>query len=441
MGVRLVKLNWDEECELDFITGKGFEITESAFKSKQKRSKYGIQSPLFSSDWSDDDAFAERYSCECGALRGRIYDTEECDICGSAVRFKDVDLKITGWIKLGEYSVIHPIFYRLLMSVIGEKAFLEIIEYDKDITRNGHMINKHSARTPFKGIGISGFKERFEEIMNYYKDRKKNKLTVIDEIYKDKEMIFTSSIPVYSSVLRPSQFKGESFFFNSMDKKYNPIVNLAKLIKDKSLIERRRNKDWSDIDENKILTMIQKKLIELCQLIFKQIDQRKGHIKWEVLGGKINYSARNVVIPDPELKANEVKLGYLTFLELYKYEIIAHIVKINNVSEHVAYEYWYKGTISYNNKLYEIMKYLLKKLKPRLLINRNPTINYGSILLMKIASIKNTDVDEYTMSLPIQILTVLNADQLLQSRSDLSVMIELVPCERLTSGVSNNIAC
>ena len=408
--VRLVKLNWDEECEKDFIIGKGFEIKEPAFKGKQKKSKYGIQSPLFATDFEDDDAFAERYTCECGELKGRLYDEEECDICGTIVKFKDVDLKITGWIKLGVYSIIHPIFYRMLKSIIGEKGFLEIIEYDKEYTKDGHIIDKHG-KTPFKGIGIMEFKSRFDEIMDYYRAKKKNKIEMIEELYKEKDKVFASCIPVYSSVLRPSQFKGESFFYNSMDKKYNPIVSLSNLLKDRDLIETRKNKDWGDIDENKILSIIQKKLIELCYLIFKQIDQRKGHIKWEILGGKINFSARCVVIPDPVLKANEIKLGYLAFLELYKYEIITHVSRINDISENEAYEYWYKGTIVYNNKIYEIMKYLLKKWEPKVLINRNPTINYGSMLLMKIVDIKNDNTDQYTMSLPIQILKVLNADQ------------------------------
>ena len=29
-GVRLVKLNWDEECKLDLMLGRGFLITEPA---------------------------------------------------------------------------------------------------------------------------------------------------------------------------------------------------------------------------------------------------------------------------------------------------------------------------------------------------------------------------------------------------------------------------
>jgi DNA-directed RNA polymerase beta' subunit len=133
-------------------------------------------------------------------------------------------------------------------------------------------------------------------------------------------------------------------------------------------------------------------------------------IRENILGGRIDFSARNVIIPDPDLRVDEVKLGYLTFLELYKYEIIAHISQMSDISENEAYDQWFRATISFNRKIYEIMKYLIKKRKPHVIINRNPTINYGSMLLMKVVDIKDEYKDDYTMSLPIQILNVLNAD-------------------------------
>jgi len=40
-GVKLVKLDWNKECEKDFITGKGFEITEVAFKKKDEKTFKG----------------------------------------------------------------------------------------------------------------------------------------------------------------------------------------------------------------------------------------------------------------------------------------------------------------------------------------------------------------------------------------------------------------
>jgi hypothetical protein len=83
-------------------------------------------------------------------------------------------------------------------------------------------------------------------------------------------------------------------------------------------------------------------------------------------------------VPDPELKANEIKLSYLTFLELYKYEIMSHICKMDGITMTDASDLWYKAAINFNPKVYEIMKYLIKKKKIRVLVNRNPKL-FGAL--------------------------------------------------------------
>lgn len=413
-GVRLVKLNWDKECEYDFLTGRGFEITQPAVEGKDKKSKYGIQSPLFCSDWSDEDAFAERYSCECGNLRGKVFEGETCPICHTEIRFKDVDLSITGWIRLHDNYIIHPIFYNKLASVIGQKQFNDIIDFKKIIDKNGHLQAIEDSSNPFFGIGMIQFRDRFDEILAYYKNKKKGKLDIIEEIEDEREKVFASSIPVYSSVLRPISFKGDSFFYSTIDKKYNSIFASTRLLNDAKLFEERRkkwNKDKRErMDIPNILYSVQMKLMQLWTLIFEQIDQKEGHIKSEILGGMINFSARNVIIPDPTLRADEIRLNYMAFLELFKYEIISFLVETSDITENEAYEQWFRARIKYSSKIYEIMNYILVKQKPKVLINRNPTINYGSLQCCKIKSIKNEFQDDYTMSLPIQILPVLNAD-------------------------------
>lgn len=408
--IRLVKLNWDDECERDFITGRGFEITEPAIKGKEEKSQYGTHSPLYATDWDDEDAFSERYSCKCKELKGRVYEAEICQVCNTEVKFRDVDLRIFGWIKLHNQFIIQPLFYKMIRSIIGDKTFTEIIEFDKTITRDGHIVDKVSKTNPFKGIGIIEFKERFDEIMDYYWVKKKNKHELITEVRNEKSKVFASCIPVYSSVLRTLSFRNETVSFTAIDKKYNIIFADSKLLNKNNRARTKSKSKRASMDEPTILSALQKNLNELWQLIFSQINQKTGHIKEQVLGGRINFSARNVIIPDPYLRADEVRLGYLTFLELYKYEIIAHLAKMNNYTHNQAYEDWYKSTIKFDAKTYEVMVYLMKKRKPRIIINRNPTINYGSLLLMKIVDIKKEYDDDYTMSLPIQILKVLNAD-------------------------------
>lgn len=424
MGVQLKKMNWDKECERDLVSNLGFRITEPAFKKttvkiienskevkkiKEEKTMNGIHSPLFATDYEDEDAFSERYTCQCKELKGRVYEGEICPICNTEVKFRDVDLRITGWIILDNHKIIQPIFYRMIKSIIGEKILLEILEYNKDITNDGQIKNKIS-KNPYMGIGIIEFRERFDEIINYYKSKKKNKAELADEVLREKDKVFASCIPVFSSVLRPILFKGDSFLYNPIDKKYTPIYSLVCSLNAQNAVNKNNKNKKKRIDEHTMLFSLQIKLMKLWDLVFSLINQKDGHIKDQLLGGRLNFSARNVIIPDPTLKPDEIKLGYLAFLELYKYEIIAHLVKMNDINENMAYEQWYKATINFSQKIYEVMKYIVDKKNPCVIINRNPTINYGSILFMKIVDIKGEYKNDFTMSLPIQILSVLNAD-------------------------------
>ena len=108
-----------------------------------------------------------------------------------------------------------------------------------------------------------------------------------------------------------------------------------------------------------------------------------------------------VIVPDPSLRVDQVKLPYQAFLELFRYEIIAYLSKINDVSESKAYEEWFYAKITFSQKVYEVMKLIIKKHKPKIILNRNPTINFGSLLCMKVVGV-NRDYDEdYTASLPL----------------------------------------
>jgi hypothetical protein len=95
--------DWEQEFQEDLITGNGFIVKAKPFKKKIKdkngdilqkgiKEMDGIHSPRFGTDWQDENAFADRYSCECGNLIGRVYNGRKCPKCGTKVQFVDVDL-------------------------------------------------------------------------------------------------------------------------------------------------------------------------------------------------------------------------------------------------------------------------------------------------------------------------------------------------------------
>lgn len=116
---------------------------------------------------------------------------------------------------------------------------------------------------------------------------------------------------------------------------------------------------------------------------------------------RCNNTARNVIIPDPTLADNEVDVSYNTFRILFKNKIIYYLMKLNDIPLSKAYTIWAKSFM-FDNMVLEVMNYIVQKEQPRLLINRNPTLNFYSMLLMKIRMVKHS-VDDFTLSVPLSI--------------------------------------
>ena len=57
------------------------------------------------------------------------------------------------------------------------------------------------------------FYHNYEEIMMYFKNKRKQKADLIQSLIDDKDYVWTSKIPVYSVILRSSSISPESFLW------------------------------------------------------------------------------------------------------------------------------------------------------------------------------------------------------------------------------------
>lgn len=87
---------------------------------------------------------------------------------------------------------------------------------------------------------------------------------------------------------------------------------------------------------------------------------------------------------------------------MFKLKIIHYLMKIHDISLAQANSIWEEG-YSFDQRIYEIMKMIIEIEKPSVVINRNPTLNYYSIILMDIRRVK-PDKDCYTLAVPLSIL-------------------------------------
>lgn len=415
--VRIQAYDWDRERIQQLRSGVGFKITQKGKTDKDlKPGMYSIHSPLYGTDWGDDHAFEDRYSCQCGNLIGKSFLGKTCPACKTKVEFVDIDLRKTGWIVLEKDKIIQPLFYEIIENFIGGSHTKSSVPLSSILTyvEPSKIKPEDSEKNPFFGIGIIEFQSRFKEIMDYFLKINK-KIAVYQYIMINSDIIFTSSIPVFSSYLRPFIISGEDIKYTDEDKLFRQIYTNSTLLNDKYVLERRvdsavkRNKDIFYLRRESILFDIQSKLVKLWELVFNTINKKTGWIRSHITGGRMNFTARNVIVPGPNLKADEISIGYTTFLELYKLEIIALLRKIYKLSDPVAWHICEFATHSFDERIYKLMCYLVDNTQPYILLNRNPTIDYGSQLIMRITSV-SSDITDNTLKLPINVLKVFNAD-------------------------------
>ena len=428
--VRMCSINLNDEFITDIESGKGFLVTESAYTRKTEKTsvdgrpkgkKYvknpnGIMSQKFCTDYGDEGAFKERFSCECKEIQGKKRDGEICPACNTICEFKDVDYEMTGWIELNGKYIIAPGFYELMKSLIG-KVLPDIYDCKKIVGLDGEIEieGAPSGKTqPFYGIGLSAMRERFREIIAFYVKRNKDKAKLGAYLLANEAAVFIHAVPVYNAVLRPEVFEYNTYSYYDINTIYKSVFNKAALLADDPLLLSKLNvvaydTICQDLSNEQILSQIQELVVRLDEGITKILKGKEGFIQQNIKGGRMDWTARAVIVSDMTLRANEIKIPYVAALELYKFQIIGYISEIADISYAKAYRQWHRATLKFDAKVYGIIQYMIKKVGLSLIINRNPTINYGSMMMLDVIDV-STDINDLTLKMSFAVLTAYNAD-------------------------------
>lgn len=430
--VRVVKLNLDTVCELDLQSGNGIRINSvESFDKKNHNAKIedGLQSSFFGTDFSDETSFKERYRCKCGALMGKCYDGMICNICNTEVQYHDIDLKKTGWIILNKYKCMSPIYQAKLADVLGkfegDRVLDKIIEMDykdgEEITYTDKElanIKKH----PFTKKGAIWLSEHIDEVLDFYERKKPSKAKAFRELRLEKDRMFTHCIPVFTSLLRteiPGERGGKEYKLK-INTCYKALIRTVNAIN--SLTEEISPTDEfgiNDLTINSIdilLGSIYKEIDKIFEITYNDLTNKNGIITSKVLGGRYNFSARNIIIPSARsgrLDSDEIEISYVAFMELYRYEIQNLYAKMYDATPTQANSAWKKAINHFDERFYNVIDNMLHdpeyKGKLGVLINRNPSINYGSFIYVHIVSVKR-DFSDKTLTISTHVLTPLNAD-------------------------------
>lgn len=412
--VMLVDVDLDRRCDLELTTGEAFRVTEPGKTDKDTEpGKYSIHSPDFGTEWGDEDAYEYMWSCECHTYVGKYYADKDfvCPHCKKPVKYVGTDMRKRAWIVLDKYSLIHPHIYRKIEGFIGKDIFENILEYKSELDESDDV-----RLSPFARIGMLEFKERFNEIMDYFlKKNKKTNLYMF--IMGHGNAIFTRSIPVYTSLIRHFMIKDGKVKYTDDDKIFKRLDTNHKLLNNEFILKRKQQgaekrrslKGVERLRVENILYRMQVDFLKLWDFCFNALDDKGGIINGQVVAGRMDYTARNVIIPDPTLRQDEVDIGYITMLEEFKLEFLDFVSKMYDISHKAAYNIWREATMQYSDRVYNILNEILHA-TPRLVsIYRNPSINYGSRMVCKIRKI-TPGIDDCCLALSPNVLIKPNAD-------------------------------
>lgn len=421
--VKLVRLDLDKECFKDLSNGNGFLIKEPQPINKAVKSDNSIFSTKFGRSLNDENPYSHRYKCKCGHIQGAFFSVENapdfvCPICGESVKMIGDNFRFFGYIKLKpNYCLIHPSLYNALISLIGKDNLESIIEptieldmngnpmsdYDRKILRkkNIRKYNKKSSKidSTYEGIGMLGFKEKFQEIINYFYKKKSSKKVIYDEIMANKDIVFIHSIPVYTTQLRIAKVENKRFTFEKTNADFNLLAKLAATINKDHLSVYRSRKY-----QNQILWDMQSKLNDLTTEVVNILSDKKGVMR-STITGRTAFSSRSVIVPDATLKMDECALSYFSLVILMEQIIINILQSSYNITYSQAYKIWYYASLRIDQRVLDIINNLIAMDKVHVLLNRNPTITYMSICWQKVVKV---NLDSIVLSMNIYVLKGLN---------------------------------
>ena len=437
-GVRVYTYDFDEEFKNDLANGKAVIIDNpESFKKKNEKNETGLQSPFFGSDYNNNEEYNSRFSCACGKMIGSMYADgyTTCPECGTLITQNETDLKKFGWVYLHGYKILTPIYYEKLKKLLGTidgKSYLDMIirvrykkfgeEYSPEEL---DMVNKYNY--PYIGKGMTWLSEHISEVLEWYK-KKKGKRNVgkiydlCEELCEDQYKMFCGALPIYSSAMR-SEMPGEKDIKNyrmKINTCFQAIIRCANDIK--ATISQRptviESSEGLNQTEREKIDILLEKIQENAASVFNEeyqvIEGKKGIIQSKLIGGRHDFSGRSIIVPGARpLRAEEVEIPYLTFLKLFRFEIMNMYIKIYDVSVEKANHVLESASNLFDENVYKIMEILLEEHKGdhslSVIISRNPCINMGSHGAFNIAYIK-PNIDDKTVTLNTRVLTNMNAD-------------------------------
>ncbi len=364
----------------------------------------------------------KEWECYCGKFKSIRYKGVVCDRCGVEVTHFKVRRERMGHIELAS-PVSHIWYYKsvpsrmgvlldltvaALRSVLYYEKYIVIDEGDTDLKKMQLLsedeyndaqelygqrftagMGAEAIRTLLEGLDLNALADELRAKMagKGAKADKKflNRLEIVEH-FRDSgnkpEWMILSVIPVIPPELRPMvQLEGGRFATSDLNDLYRRVINrnnrlkrLQGLLAPDIIIrnEKRMLQEAVDalFDNSKKKKVVKGSANRPLKSLSDMLKGKQGRFRQNLLGKRVDYSGRSVIVVGPELKLHQCGLPAKMALELYKpfiikklveKEIVYNIKKAKTLVEEEAEEVW--GVLD------EVVK------EHPVLLNRAPTLH------------------------------------------------------------------
>jgi len=336
-----------------------------------------------------DGLFCERifgpkkdWECHCGKYKRVRYKGVICDKCGVEVTRSKVRRERMGHIELA-CPVSHIWFFKGVPSRIGitlemsPKSLDEVLYYvsyvvldpkQSDFTYK-QVIRDREYREALEKFGPNGFRvgmgaeavkellhnidlekerEELQKVMQSSKGQKKlkatKKLEVIEAFIQSgnkPEWMILDALPVIPPDIRPLvQIDGGKFAASDLNDLYRRVINrnnrLRKLMElgAPEIIVRNEKRMLQEavdalFDNGKRGRPVQGSRQRDLKSLTASLKGKHGRFRQNLLGKRVDYSGRSVIVVGPELKIYQMGLPKMMALELFRPFIIKRLLEIN----------------------------------------------------------------------------------------------------------------
>ncbi|MGX7589539.1 hypothetical protein [Candidatus Vidania fulgoroideorum] len=371
----------------------------------------------------------KKFECACSKFKKSNIKNNVCILCGVNIKTINERRYRMGHITL-ETPLIHIWLFKVMPSIIGNILQMTVSNLEKIIYYDRYVITNSKNENVKKGtllsekeyynykieygsdIEIESGAKAIESMLLKTKINEKNK-KIIKKFKKNKlslDSLILYHIPVLPAGLRPIvKLKNGKFASSDINEFYKTIIN-----------RNNRLKRMQNIGAPEFIIRNEKKLLQISvdclfdngrkQTMLKEkiplksladcIKGKKGRFRQNLLGKRVDYSARAVITVEPKISINDCGIPINIGIEIFRPFIYRYLVK-NGLSKTLIDA---KNEVDYksNKSIYALKKIVKNRY---IILNRAPTLHKLGIQSFKIYLVKDNAIHIHPL-----VCTSFNAD-------------------------------